>query len=275
MEYVSHNQEMKDKREWAILQLFRSSYTSFPIGEVTKSECPDFLIETHKGLIGLELTELMYDRNDQKFNLRAHESWLESIMYDAQTEFEAHNDLKLIVDVHFSNELGPSVARPKEDPSILIHDGFKEAILKMVNENIPEATGQRYIIDRNSKYGYLNLPSKIEAIYIKNVTGRFDDGLWYAGISTMVKPMSVQSVAERIASKNAKLSHYNHDCVKNWLMIIQNSFLMSSQYDQKLVERALTHQYVSLFDKVFVFERSEGQVTELRLKRPNTITPKK
>ena len=267
MEAVSHNQEVKDRREWAILQLFRSNYSSFPLGEVLKSECPDFLVKTKKGLLGIELTELMYDRNDQKFNLRAHESWLESIMHDAQTEFEAASDMKLIVDVHFTNELGPSVCRPKDTPSILIHDGFKEAILKMVNENVPESTGQMYVIDRSSKYGYQNLPKKIDAIYIKNVTGRFDEGLWYAGISTMVKPLSVQSIAERISDKDVKLSHYNHECRRHWLMIIQNSFLMSSLYDPQSVQRALKHKYISKFDKVFVFERSEGQVTELNIKK--------
>lgn len=262
-EEVNINQVRKEKHEWASLQLFRSSYSSFPLGEVEKSECPDFLIHSKKGLIGLELTELKYDRDNVTFNPRGHEKWLESIMDAAQQEFEAASDQKLIVDVHFYNELGPAVSHPKEEPSLLMHDGLKEAIGRIVAENVPESTGQQYIIDRNSKYGYLNLPSIIEAIYVKNVTGRFEEGLWYAGISAMVKPLSVESVGQRIADKNLKISHYNSKCDKMWLMIIQNSFLMSSQYDPQNAYRALHHRYLSMFDRVFVFERSEGKVTEL------------
>ena len=267
-EEVNYNQERKEKREWAIMQLFRSSYPLFPIGELKKSECPDFLLYARNELVGIELTELMYDRYDSKFNLRAHENWLESIMDAAQYDFERHCDQKLEVDVHFCNALGPAVSRPREEESILIHDGFKEAITRIVMDNVPESTGQRYIVDRSSKYGYQNLPSKIEAIYIKNVTGRMDEGLWYAGISTKVKPLSVESVTQRIASKNSKLEHYNHSCKKTWLIIIQNSFLMSSQYDAQSAYRALHHHYVSLFDKAFVFERGESLVTELPLIHP-------
>ena len=245
------------------MQLFRSSFSSFPIGELEKSECPDFLLHTRRGLIGIELTELKYDRNDYRFNPRGHEKWLESIMEAAQCDFERESDQKLIVDVHFFNELGPAVSRPREEPSMLLHDGFKEAIVKLVKDNVPESTGQSYVIDRQSKYGYQNLPSKIEAIYVKNVTGRYQEGLWYAGISTMVKPMTVESVTQRVTDKNVKISHYNPDCSKTWLIIIQNSFLMSSGYDPQKAYRALHHRYLSLFDRVFVFERSEGVVTEL------------
>lgn len=262
-EVSNPNQFRKEKREWAVMQLFRSACSAFPLGEIEKSECPDFLVHTAKGLLGVELTELKYDRENASFNPRGHEKWLESIMEEAQAEFEAASDQKLLVDVHFVNELGPTVSRPKEEPSRLLHDGLKETILRIVSENVPEATGQQYVVDRTSKYGYQNLPMLIDAIYVKNLTGRYAEGLWYAGISAMVKPISVQSVGQRIADKNLKISHYNSLCQKMWLLIIQNSFLMSSHYNPQQAYRALHHRYLSLFDRVFIFERSEGVVTEL------------
>ena len=73
---ISHNQEKKDKREWAIIQMFRSSCPTFPIGELRKSESPDFLLQTDQRLYGIELTELKYERQDKEFNLRAHEDFL-------------------------------------------------------------------------------------------------------------------------------------------------------------------------------------------------------
>ena len=40
---------------------------------------------------------------------------------------------------------------------------------------------------------------------------------------------------------------------------------MSSAYDPVIAQRALKHRYRTHFDKVFVFERSEGHVSELRI----------
>lgn len=263
---VSYNQEKKDKREWAIMRLFQSNFPAFPIGRLEKSERPDFLLYAKKKLIGIELTELKYERKDLEFNLRAHEDYLSEIMSGAQEIFERQSDQILVVDVHFKNELGPSVAMPRDQKSCLIKQGFIERIARIVMDNVPESTGTKYVIDRMSKYGDLNLPSKIEEIHVQNVTGRMTEGLWYAGISTKVKPLSVQSVSQRIEAKNEKLRCYNPECTEDWLIIIQNSFLMSSFYDPNTAREALQHRYYSEFDRVFVFERSEGQVTELKLR---------
>ena len=78
------NQEKKDKREWGVIKMFRSCYSSFPIGELSKSESPDFLLQNEGRLIGIELTELKYERADKEFNLRAHEDFLSSLMEEAQ-----------------------------------------------------------------------------------------------------------------------------------------------------------------------------------------------
>lgn len=265
---ISHNQEKKDKREWSIIQRFRASYQTFPLGTLEKSERPDFLLSTKKKLIGIELTELKYEREDKKFNLRAHENFLNQIMEGAQDIFESKCDFKLVVDVHFADEFGPILsAETHTTENTLMKQGLIEAIAKIVSENTPEATGIHYMIDRTSKYGDLNLPSKIESISIRNVTGRLEEGLWFAGISTKVKPLSISSISQRLVAKNLKLPYYNPDCDENWLIIIQNSFLMSSSYDERMAREALKHAYRSDFDRVFVFERGEGVVTPLRTKK--------
>mgnify|MGYP003370744811 FL=1 len=122
-------------------------------------------------------------------------------------------------------------------------------------------------MDRSSKYGFHNLPQKIECINIKNVTGRWYDGLWYAAISTKVKPLSVASVSQRLIAKECKLKKYNPTCDEQWLIIIQNSFLMSSSYNPLTASEALAHTYKSTFDKVFVFERSAGSVSLLKTEK--------
>ena len=266
---LNYNQEKKDRREWAIMQIFRSSYQAFPLGKIEKSERPDFLIHNaKKGLIGIELTELKYEREDKKFNLRAHEDFLTEVMEGAQAIFEAKCDFKLVVDVHFATELGPELSMSFcEKDNTLMKQGLIEVIAKIVIDNTPEATGVKYKIDRTSKYGDMNLPTKIESIYIHNATGRLEEGLWYAGISTKVKPLSIASISQRLMAKNLKLPFYNHACKETWLVIIQNSFLMSSSYDPHTAREALKHSYKSDFDRVFVFERSEGGVTLLRTKR--------
>ena len=267
MPEINHNQEKKDRREWAVMQLFRSGYPLFPLGKLEKSERPDFLLHLDTGIAGIELTELKYERKDKEFNLRAHEDFLGEIMSDAQAVFEAQSQLKLVVDVHFRNDLGPALALGKNRSNMLMKQGLTESIARIIIENTPEATGIKYIIDRTSKYGYLNLPSKIESVYIRNVTGRFQEGLWYAGISTKVKPLSVASISQRLAAKNEKLPFYNPVCDEFWLIIIQNSFLMSDFYNPFTAREALRHLYQSDFDKVFVFERSEGKATLLKTEK--------
>lgn len=260
------NQAKRDRREWTIMNLFSSCYSMFPLGVITKSECPDFILKTEKKRIGIELTELKYERNDTQFNMRAHEDFLSAIMHSAQEIFEQQSDLRLVVDVHFSEGIGPStLIEQGVAEGMLIKQGLSESISKIVIDNLPESTGKKYVVDRNSKYGDLNLPLMIEAINIVNVTGRMDESLWFASISTKVKPISVESISQRIKNKDKKLLKYDQNCDEQWLIIIQNSFLMSSTYDPVAAERALRHRYRSHFDKVFVFERSEGRVTPINV----------
>ncbi|MCQ2227993.1 MAG: hypothetical protein MJZ01_08830 [Bacteroidales bacterium] len=269
----NRNIQKKERREWTVMNLFAESYAQFPIGEIEKSEMPDFIVKTIKGQrIGIELTELKYERKEKEFNMRAHEDFLSTIMIDAENIFASLSDQKLVVDVHFSDSIAPEIVQqPSGEQAQLISRGLSETIARIVNENMPESTGKHYIVDRTSKYGDMNLPHMIETMHITNVTGRMEEPLWYASISTRVKPLSVESIVQRIDDKDHKLANYDKTCDKQWLIIIQNSFLMSSKYDPVVVQRALRHRYSTIFDKVFVFERSEAKVSELNLiRRINT-----
>lgn len=267
MTVVNHNQEKKDRKEWAVIQMFRSCYPSFPLGEIEKSESPDFLVFSGGKKIGIELTELKYERGDRQFNLRAHEDFLTLLMEDAQSIVEKNCEMKLVVEVLFSEEISPTVLTVDVDAQLLMRRGLAEEVARIVSENIPESTGLKYTVDRSSKYGHTNLPPKIQSMTIQNVTGRWYDSLWYAAISTKVKPLSISSVSQRLLSKNCKLKKYNPTCDEQWLVIIQNSFLMSSSYNALTAQKALSHVYKSGFDKVFVFERSEGSVSQLKIEK--------
>jgi hypothetical protein len=266
-EEVSRNQEKKDRREWGVIKMFRSCYSSFPIGSLSKSESPDFLLQSGGKTIGIELTELKYEREDKEFNLRAHEDFLSSLMEEAQLLISDSIDLKLVVEVLFLDDISPIVAMVDESARDLIRKGLAEQVAEIVRENIPEATGLKFTIDRTSKYGHEKLPAKIKSIKIHNVTGRWYEGLWYAAISTKVKPLTIASVSQRLMDKNKKMKKYNPNCDEQWLVIIQNSFLMANDYNSESADKALTHLYRSEFDRVYVFERSEGLVSLLRTQK--------
>lgn len=259
----NQNQIKKDKREWTIINLFSSAYEQFPIGELEKSERPDFILTTKNKRIGIELTELKYERGDTKFNMRAHEDFLSDIMDNALSIYAKHKNLCLVVDVHFADSIAPLCINTGIDDAKLIKQGLSESISRIVIDNLPEATGKHYKVDRTSKYGDVNLPSMIDAINISNVTGRQAEPLWFASISTRVKPLTVESISQRIHNKDEKLDGYDTSCDSQWLVIIQNSFLMAEKYDPVAAARALRHHYHSRFDQVFVFERSEAHVTPL------------
>ena len=242
--------------------MFRSCYSSFPIGNLEKHEAPDFLLHTKEKLIGVELTELKYEREDKLFNLRAHEDFLNLLMEDAQMSVEKICPFTLIVEVLFSDEISQTVLMVDDESRLLVRQGLADIITNIVKENIPEGTGVKYVVDRSSKYGYHALPPKIQSITIQNVSGRWTESLWYAAISTKVKPLTISSVSQRLVAKNNKLKKYTY-CDEQWLVIIQNSFLMSSSYNLLTAKSALEHTYRSDFDKVFVFERGEGVVSLL------------
>lgn len=269
----SANQQKRDKREWTIMNLFIQNYSSFPIGEVEKSECPDFIVSTKSRSgkpkrIGIELTELKYERNDSQFNMRAHEDFLSKIMDDALAFYSKNHDLVLNVDVHFSDSISPLIlSEGRDDEARLLRTALSETISNIVVDNIPESTGKQYKVDREYKYGDLHLPQHVESIVITNVQGRQEESLWYASMSTHVKPLSIESVSQRIKDKDLKMSHYDNRLDEQWLLIIQNSFLMSKAYDPVDARRALQHRYRTRFDKVFVFERSEANVSQLNIIR--------
>ncbi|MDD5815924.1 MAG: hypothetical protein PUD36_06770 [Bacteroidales bacterium] len=273
MSYDNTNQAKKDKREWLIMNLFVQSYRQFPLGRIAKSERPDFIV-THKTAqgktkrIGIELTELKYERNDQQFNMRAHEDFLSKIMDGAQEIFGGRHDMVLNVDVHFSDSLSPMILGEKSDSDAhFLPDAMAETIANIVEDNLPESTGKTYRVDRSYKYGDLNLPQHIESITISNVTGRQEEPLWYASMSTHVKPLSVESISQRIKDKDEKMAKYDSTCDELWLIIIQNSFLMSRAYDPNEARHALQHRYRTRFNRVFVFERSQANVKMLNILR--------
>lgn len=255
------------------MSLFIQNYSAFPLGDVEKSECPDFIVNTKSRTgkprrIGIELTELKYERNDSQFNMRAHEDFLSKIMDDALGYYSAQHDLILNVDVHFSDSISPLIlSEGRDDEAVILRSALSETIANIVIDNLPEATGKRYVVDRMYKYGDLHLPQHIESIVITNMTGRQDEPLWYASMSTHVKPLSIESVSQRIKDKDLKMQHYDSKCDELWLLIIQNSFLMSKAYNAASARHALEHRYRTRFDKVFVFERSELNVRQLNILR--------
>ncbi|MCQ2202500.1 MAG: hypothetical protein MJZ27_10490 [Bacteroidales bacterium] len=270
----SKNVQKKDRREWTIMNLFAQVYRNFPSrGEISKSERPDFIVTTPKGRIGVELTELKYERLDSEFNMRAHEDFLNQMMhtaYDKYKSFDVDIECPLVVDVQFSEKISPLIATndtKEAEKANLLREGLAEKIAQIVIDNMPMATGKQYVIDRTSKYGDLHLPVLVERILVTNVSGLLKEHLWYASISTKVKPLSIESVSQRIKDKDKKLEGYDKDCIEQWLLIVQNSFLMSAHYDPVAAARALRHKYPSKFNRVLVFERSNAKVTELKILR--------
>ncbi len=273
MSDTNTNQQKKDRREWTVMNLFIQNYISFPIGNVEKSECPDFIVSTKNKngktkRIGIELTELKYERNDTKFNMRAHEDFLTRIMDDAESFFRARHNAILNVDVHFSDNISPLILRENaDDQAAILRQALSETVARIVEDNLPECTGKKYKVDRSYKYGDINLPQHIDSMTITNVSGRQDEPLWYASMSTHVKPLSIESISQRIKDKDEKLKHYENDLDEQWLLIIQNSFLMSKAYNPAEALRALQHKYRTNFNKIFVFERSEAKVNQLNIIR--------
>src|SRR4030095_15247944 len=77
--------------------------TEFPMGLVSKSENPDFLVQSVDGLIGIELTRL-FRKSAQGHSLaREQESLRERIATEAKSRYEAVPRPPIHVSIHFNH----------------------------------------------------------------------------------------------------------------------------------------------------------------------------
>jgi hypothetical protein len=239
------------EREQHILEQFRKSIDDFPSGEIRPDERPDFLVGSPP--VGIEITELYRQEQEQGQSLKAGESQRNRVVAMAQEIFEKGGGPPIIVYVNFSDNRTLRWSRIEE---------LAECIAERVG-----ALDLSVDVDLNIEDSWLQprtLPEEISRIavirYEKNT-----QALWAVPGATMVPTMTVEEVQSRIDEKGAKLSEYRTKAEEQWLVIVYDMWI-SSNYEVPDVVRS--HEFITGFDRVYLFRAFGGQAIRLRTAKP-------
>lgn len=81
----SNSDARKKAKELAQLKMFKELFGGFPIGDISESENPDFLVGVKEGCIGIEITELHQEASEgAKQSPRAQSATKEAVLRQAE-----------------------------------------------------------------------------------------------------------------------------------------------------------------------------------------------
>lgn len=222
---------------------------------------PDFFLETPRGLIGIEHTQLIHQKDTNNVDPKIHEVVGEQIMQKAESLYFKTNKIKLNVHVSFKTEYG---LRLGSIPVSLAKSDVKTLspfIANFVANHIP---AERSTIDFDGydlEDGKEILPEEIESITISNTNYR-DDSCWSPVTGGVVPPIfSSSAFLTALGKKNAKPASYLKKYAEIWLLMVENDKRFTSYFDFNFPS---TSQIDSVFDRVFIYRDGLNQVIELR-----------
>ena len=98
---------VKKQQEGLYISRVQSLYPTFPAGDLSPIESPDFLIGSDRGKLGVEMTLFIKGQGQSGSPLRQCEAIQKRIVDAAKVEFEnAFND-RLSVHLHWSRTIPP------------------------------------------------------------------------------------------------------------------------------------------------------------------------
>ena len=124
--------EDKKKREAYHLLLFLENFAGFPAGTILPWERPDFLVQTQRECIGIELSQwYSQDTTSEEHGsrLRAKESAEEKVLQRAASGYERRGLPPVDVFVHWS---------PSNDPRLIKIDQLAATLVDLVEGFLPE-----------------------------------------------------------------------------------------------------------------------------------------
>lgn len=235
---------MTPKEEKYVLEQFKSCYKSFPKGKIQKSEKPDFLIQTAKKKIGIELTEIFQDSHNghSKYQQRSSDrgKFTEKLIFELQkfVDFTFH------ISIHFSNFYHLKKSNEKE----LVLKAFKASINHLIQlENM-----KGVLIE-----DFRKLPQEIVSIEIGRLDG-LDESYDEKPDGGVVSDMTNTHIEPIILKKEEKLKNYQ-ECDENWLLIKEGNYYAGTFSDIK-VEYPIS----SSFSKIFLFRINKSEIIELK-----------
>jgi len=247
-------EDRKKRQEETYLRRFRENFANFPEGAIIPHEQPDFLVVTHQGRIGVELTEYHIEEPDggRGSRMRAQESTEGRVLRTASEQHQSKGLPPVAVHVLWNPHQPFSRRRIQELATVLT---------AMVQEHLPEL-GQEVTIHRHHS-AWRSLPQEVASLRVDRRVN-FSKNLWTSVRAEFVPTLTPSELQKIMRDKEAKIPSYRQECRKVWLLIVARGFEPSTHVD--LGPEVEAHEFETSFDRVFFLHHANENVTELRVR---------
>ena len=230
----------KDEIEKTYLDGFAKTLAKFPVGWLSKSESPDFLISNEEGTLGIELTRIFRKPSQGESPLRAQESLRERITESAKARYDALGQPPIHVGVLFNNQF--ALRRPDVKQ---IAQRLADVAIRLIPD-----PGER----RVEEYKWINrnyFPEAIDVIVVGRPE-RLHRSVWSIASAGDLPPLSISEVQARITTKDIRVPDYLKQCDHIWLVLCTCGSGLSSYLE--LSDEATQATYQGQFTRVFVYK---------------------
>lgn len=243
---------VKKRIERLTLERFRSLLPSFPNGEMTPCEGPDFTIKLDNGeRLGIELTELHREVPSGKVQPQAQEALKHRAVKQAQRIYDSAGGPYLHVSVRFGNS---QLASAKVPP-------LAKRIAETVRSIVPPL-GEIRVAEPNYT-SHDQFPKELHHLSAYNLPDATRSFFTAPG-STWVATLQDDDVKRVLASKEKKYERYRSQCYEVWLLISCNGVFMSTWFDG--IEQFHGRSFDTQFDRIYLLSHFDNRLIEISRK---------
>lgn len=243
----------KKARERKFLYEVSQKYPAFPVGEITETESPDFLIKQNTKIIGIEIVDYIRGQSKGESAERRNEVIWQKVANTAKETFESKHNIPLMIHFHWNQ----SHFLRQSEISQLAND-----VVQLVENHIPTQLFENLRIS-SDELDNTRLENIVHFITITKVRNE-KQSLW-SFISSGWIEVQTNEIQHLIDTKNDKAQEYLRHCDEIWLIIVADGRYISSNID--LSEVATNNVYTSLFEQVLVYDHISKSVFPLRLQQ--------
>lgn len=243
---INRKKRLEEKYFYEVKNL----YPNFPDGEVIPSESPDFLINCHNKIIGIELTRYYKKQDNNTINDRNIEDYEWEICKRGLKFFQKINKS------HVAVQSSWNIKNKLQNKKI---NTLAQALAEVVNKSIFESNDNH--ISLNSRH-LRNTPLEgyCRSIYIqKSIKISF-----WAPIRAAFIGLAVKQIQETISKKEPNLNRYLSKCEEIWLIIVCEGYHLSSMVSIDDDDETLLFSYKTNFDCLLLYDKEHARVYPLR-----------
>jgi hypothetical protein len=240
-------------QERHFLEEFAAICPAFPLGKITDHESPDFLIEQDTKVIGVEIVDYIRGQNRRASAERRNEVLRQKIADEAKEKFEAKYNIPLLVHFFWKNRYSLRQAETSQ---------LADSAVSVIEKYIPAQLFESIRIGSDELDETL-LEKACHSITV--LRGRNEKQSLWSFISSGWIEVQTDEIQYLLDSKDKKVQEYLQVCDVIWLIIVADGRYISSNID--IPSTAANNVYKTLFEQVFIFDRTSKSIFPLRIQR--------